>query len=295
NRIATALICCSLAWGAMAPPAEEKQNATDSALTWHFGIRPESAIAGPSALPQVEGGERYGFARQTDSAVVEVTDDDGAKHREKFLLYRGAGNFSLPIRLEALSGGKFRAVNDGSDAIDDLFMVTIDDDGLRFREYSDLASHAVLEMQLPDTTATVSQLGDRMAAVLMATRLYDKEARAMVDTWQSSWFREPGARLFYLVPRRLTDEIIPLTVDPKPDEVVRVLVGRMEILTPEAAQRLTELAKARDAGLLKDDSEVASELERLGRFAKPAIDYLAETSDPATGEIVKQLRAPPRR
>lgn len=283
--------------GASAVPSGTlgKKNAADSAITWRFDIRPESAHAGSLALPQVEGDERYGFARHTDSAVVEVTEGGGEAHREKFLFYRGAGDFMLPIRLEALPGGRFRAINDGSDEIDGLFMVTIDDNGLRFREFRNLPQHVVAEIHMPESTATADQLGDRMAAALLAAGLYEKGARAMIDTWRSSWFREPGARLFYLVPQKLTDEIIPLTIEPAPDEIVRVLVGRMEILTPEAAQRLTDLAQARGAGLVKDDTPGVTELRRLGRFANPAIDYLAASSDPATGAIIKQLRALPRR
>ncbi|HET6882102.1 MAG TPA: hypothetical protein VFI31_18190 [Pirellulales bacterium] len=285
------------------PPAEsaasngfaDAPNAADSALTWHFDIRPQSDSASSPGLPAVEGDERYGCARQTDSAIVEVTDDGGEKHCEKFLFYRGAGDFSLPVRLEHLSGGRFRAVNDGPESIDGLFMVIIDDSGLHFREYSKLPRHAAVEMQVPETTTTADQLGDRMAAVLTAAGLYEKEARAMIDTWRSSWFREPGARLFYLVPRRLTDEVIPLTVDPAPDEIVRVLVGRMEILMTEVAHRLTDLAKARDAGLLEDEANVVNELHRLGRFANPAIDYLAAISDATDGEIIKQLRTLVRR
>ena len=55
----------------------------------------------------------------------------------------------------------------------------------------------------------------------------------MVKTWDSAWFGEEGTRLLYLVPRAKTDELLPLTMDPKPTELVRVLVGRHDFLTPE--------------------------------------------------------------
>jgi len=65
--------------------------------------------------------------------------------------------------------------------------------------------------------------------------LYPKEAAAMIKTWNDSWFEE-GLRLFYFVPRAAADAILPITLDPKPEELVRVFVGRAEILTPEMEQ-----------------------------------------------------------
>lgn len=281
----------SAEWGILGGPTPKS-----SSLAWQIMVRPEADFDTLPELPDVEGDERYGYARETDSAIVEVAEGEAQKHYEKFLFYRGAGDFSLPLRLEAHSGSRFRVVNDGREAIAALFMVTIDDDGLSFREYSTLGGHDMLDMQVPDVTATADELGERMAASLVAAGLYDKEARAMIATWQSSWFREPGARLFYLVPRRLTDEIIPLHVEPAPDEMVRVLVGRMEILTPEGERHLRELANTSDSDLLIGKPAAASELNRLGRFARPAVDYLlAQTSDPVVQEAFKRLRSLARR
>src|SRR6185436_3971468 len=67
---------------------------------------------------------------------------------------------------------------------------------------------------------------------LLGAKLYDKEAVAMLKTWKDSWFEE-GVRMLYLLPRGTTDAILPLTLDPAPDELVRVMVGRMEFITPE--------------------------------------------------------------
>ena len=47
-----------------------------------------------------------------------------------------------------------------------------------------------------------------MVHELSAAGLYDKEALAMVNTWQASWFGENGTRLLYLVPTKLTDKLL---------------------------------------------------------------------------------------
>ena len=53
------------------------------------------------------------------------------------------------------------------------------------------------------------------------------EAAAMVATWRALWF-EDGVRVLFMVPREFTDQALPLDLDPAPDELVRVLVGRVD-------------------------------------------------------------------
>jgi hypothetical protein len=97
----------------------------------------------------------------------------------------------------------------------------------------------------------------------------------MIKTWRDSWFEE-GLRLFYIVPRPLTDALLPLNIDPQPSELVRVLVGRIELITPEM-----ESAVARKIALLEDGSmnvsDVAIRIKRQhGRFAEPILKSILE-------------------
>jgi hypothetical protein len=103
----------------------------------------------------------------------------------------------------------------------------------------------------------------------------------MVKTWQTSWFGEEGTRLFYIVPSSLTDEILPLSVSPAPDEVVRVLVGRMEVLTPERGDKVRATLARLGSCAHANAEPLRSELARLGRFAEPALESLYnQESDP---------------
>ena len=96
----------------------------------------------------------------------------------------------------------------------------------------------------------------------------------MVKTWDTAWFGEDGTRVLYLVPRGRTDELLPLTVDPKPEEVVRVLVGRHDFLTPEQeADAERQLKRLQAAQAEAQDAE--KELQGIGRFSYQA-RYLAE-------------------
>jgi hypothetical protein len=111
----------------------------------------------------------------------------------------------------------------------------------------------------------------------------------MVKTWQSSWFGESGTRLLYLVPQGWTDGILPLRVTPTPDETVRVMVGRMEVLTPEASRQIlaTVHSLAQDAN--SKAQQLPAELTSLGRFAEPALRHLmAATKDTTLRDKLQQ-------
>lgn len=249
----------------------------DSLLDWgRVRLLPPAVFERlPLALPEVVGDNHYAFARETDSAIVEVVDQYLQKHYEKFLFYRGLGDFSLPLAFSASASGRYLVENDGPEAVEHLFLMHIDGSMVRFQHAPEVAAGGSLGMELPERESTIEQLGEEMVHALTETGLYEKEARAMVKTWHSSWFGEPGTRLLYLVPERITDELLPLDVQPQPDELVRVLVGRMEILAPAEAERLLKLVRESGDCLAIEAEPLRSELTRLGRFAEPALRYLA--------------------
>ena len=59
----------------------------------------------------------------------------------------------------------------------------------------------------------------------------------MVNTWASSYFRTDGVRVLFVLPQSWTDRYIPLRITPRPAALVRVMVGRVELLTPERERR----------------------------------------------------------
>ena len=96
----------------------------------------------------------------------------------------------------------------------------------------------------------------------------------MVNTWQDQWFAEEGTRVLYLLPRAWTDRTLPLQVSPQPDSVVRVMVGRAELITPsverEIRKQILTLQVRRREGEVAAPSPHVREL-RLGRFLGAAI------------------------
>ena len=72
-----------------------------------------------------------------------------------------------------------------------------------------------------------------MKRSLVAAGLYDAEATAMLATWNESYFRTPGLRIFYIVPDEWLGYYLPLNVS-APHELTRVLVGRIDLVAPNA-------------------------------------------------------------
>lgn len=126
----------------------------------------------------------------------------------------------------------------------------------------------------------VAALSAEVEAALVAQGLFKDEARAMVKTWAPTWFASEGTRVLSIVPRSVTDAVLPLKITPEPARVERVLVARTEILTPE-----TELAvKAALVDRTSPDAAVKERamkrLGRLGRFLEPAVrSVMAQTRD----------------
>jgi hypothetical protein len=151
-----------------------------------------------SLPPSVFVGDHYGRARATDSSFLYVNrpkDPSNAQRPagdffEKFLFYRGIGNFDLPLTVQALGNDEFVLKNSGKGSIHSLFLVNVRGNNVRFSRYDQVAPAQDLKMTLPKTMVTVDGLADAVVNALVGGKLYEKEARAMVATWQTSWFVE---------------------------------------------------------------------------------------------------------
>jgi hypothetical protein len=235
----------------------------------------------PTSLPPVDANNHYGRARETDSAIVETVDAEHGSHFEKFLFYRGVGNFELPMKLAALGDDRFEVTNAGDEASGVLLLMRITNGLVRFSRIDPVGARSTVEATLPETESTVDQLTDVMVRELTAAGLYQRESLAMVNTWRSNWFGENGTRLLYLVPQKQTDKLLPLKVEPAPDEQVRVLVGRLETITPEDCQQLVQRLAGKNTDDKPSDEWVSHELKSLGRFAEPAIQFaISQTKNP---------------
>jgi hypothetical protein len=205
----------------------------------------------------------YYAARATEAAPIRVNKQD-----EKFLFYRGVAGFDSPISATLGDRGQVIVKNLSGAEIPRVVLFTKRGERIGYRIHGSLKDQAVLEP--PSTDGTFPGLRRDLERTLVAEGLYPKEAQAMVETWRDSWF-EDGTRVFYIVPQSTVDGILPLHVEPKPASVVRVFVGRMDVITPDDC-RAVKTAFARGNHV---------ELQRFGRLLGPIADrILANTSAP---------------
>lgn len=261
-------------------------------------------------LPHGPNEKHYAEARDTDSALVHVHGKSSPSTPqsgffEKFLFYRGVGKFELPIRAE-YRGSDLTLSNDGTLPIDSAILIDVDGKSIQAAQMPRIDAG---QSQLCDKLNTVSldELSEMVRQCLVDQGLYEKEAVSMVKTWQQSWFTEQGTRVLYTVPASTTDELLPLHITPSPTETLRVLIGRMEVMSPESEQAMIQAVarsaneRARHAATQADQPqkskfEIPKEVKAFGRMTEPALVRVSRiTKDPTIRTeaelLVKQIQS----
>jgi hypothetical protein len=259
----------------------------ESLIHW-AGVRILPAEGHPeiaATLRDESSGSHYFAARETDSAYVQVPKawpTNSGPEYEKFLFYRGVGNFLAPLSVKMEREGTVQVCNQGRGTIAHAFILGINGDRGNFVCLDNLKpgerKETSLEVQRQGhpITAVRQQIQLAMEQALSAEGLYSREAAAMVKTWENSWFTEPGVRVLYLLPRAWTDETLPMDIQPKPFRLVRVMVGRAELVTPETERKLAlEITEAKSHGAAAQ-AQIQATVAQLGRFAQPVFEQAVE-------------------
>jgi hypothetical protein len=224
-------------------------------------------------FPTESAHSHYYPAREVDSAPVQVcSTTNKPAQQEKFLFYRGVGNFDLPLSVK-LEGESVHLKNLGKEEIKNLIIFENRGGKVGYRLCDAFTGEMTHERPVLDKS--MDSLLEDLKQILVANGLYEKEAAAMIKTWRNSWFEE-GMRVFYILPRQTTDAILPVTIEPRPAELVRVLVGRAEVITPQMEKTVQQ-----QLSLLRDPKpevrETAmQEIRKYGRFSEPILKRLLE-------------------
>lgn len=237
-------------------------------INWNdFTVLPGAQVV----LPVARGESHYYPARETDAAPIRLTNDQKTEH-EKFLFYRGVGNFALPLNVK-LAGDQVTVKNVGTGELAQIILFENRGGRVGWQMLNSLKGEATLTR--PALGQSIETLHCDLENLLTAQGLYGKEAAAMVKTWRDSWFEE-GLRVFYIVPRRATDVILPITITPAPTELARVLVGRTEIITPEMAAAVQASARKYLEGTAEARAAAIKMVQPYGRFAHPVLNRMME-------------------
>jgi hypothetical protein len=237
-------------------------------------------------LPKDPSGSHYYAAREAESDFLQISPGPAGQgtETEQFLFYRGVGDFQAPLRVTqtGADASSVRLENTGTEELRHLFVSTVKGTQAKFIFVPELAPGGSRVVKLaPGQGLTAlsdvrAQLAAELRTALGTEGLFPAEAKAMVDTWDDSWFAEPGVRVLYTLPRAWTDRTLPLTLNPRPRDVVRVMVGRAELITPSMEWELMKQITRYSDGNSAVRAQAITDTRNLGlgRFLEPAAHRL---------------------
>ena len=250
--------------------------ARNGRIGWTVDVVPPS-LADP-VLPAIPSDALWNYTRDVDAAYVVAADSTRQANRkewERFLFYRGLGDARLPLTVNA-SGARL-ACGSEQKRVRHVYVLRVEGGRGAYRYLPSLECGESIPSVVPEMDGAqpierfANAVADDLASRLVASGLYPKEARAMVNTWRTSYLMTDGIRVLFVLPQSWTDRFIPMTIDPKPDELVRVMVGRIELLTPQR-ERAAEQAIANLASPDSNTRERAfAMLREQGRYVEPII------------------------
>ena len=260
----------------------EAKESSRSLIAWKgINILPrDTTEISAGKLVREKSGNHYYEAREVDANFVRVPsphESNGAEY-ERDLFYRGVGFFQAPLTVRTSSDGQsLHCSTKSSEPMTDLFVFTIHDGKARYQtiarvQLGEEASVTLANKPFAPLSEVRAQLMREMSSALVKQGLYAKEAEAMVQTWKDQWFAEEGTRVLYLLPRSWTDKTLPLSVSPAPTSVVRVMVGRAEVIPQTMERELNRQITIYSKGDSKSQAQALAQVQKLGigRFLEPA-------------------------
>jgi len=250
----------------LVPPAGDELPALRGGMLDWGRIRVLAPGQGLGRLPAVGPAFHWERARDVDANVV--MSHVPTEEYERFLFYRGLGSFSLRLAAWSDGDGALNLQNCSDEPKAGAIVLAREGSHLRAKRLEPLVRGRTVRVR--QTELGEIDLAGAMsltARVLEEQGLYPKEAQAMVNTWKESYFETDGLRVLCPLPRAEADWILPLSVSPPPRESVRVLVARIDVLTPEAEERALALLPR-----INTAEEARGE---LGRFALPLLSRLS--------------------
>ena len=196
--------------------------------------------------------------RATDANLVK--NDNGEV--EKYLFYRGLSDFSLPLDARFTDSVHLKVTNTSSYDIPFIYIYDHTSSGSAGIWGIGPLKSGETKIFMPPKVfysddANIRQK-DTFNFALQNAGLTLKEARAMLNTWQDGYFQTVGFKIFWIVPQKIIEQILPLTITPYPDTVQRVLVGKTEVLTPKfERQLLVDYRAGRMANYANDRYHIA--------------------------------------
>src|SRR5262249_14902943 len=125
---------------------------------------------------------------------------------------------------------------------------------------------------------------EELVGQLKAAGLNEDEAKALAQVWRKTFFETEGIGVFYRLPQEIYDQVLPLTVNPKPEKTVRTLLVHHPHCEPDLRERV--LALANDLSSDKFQERIEAQ-RRLTALSKAAFVHLVRARNEAKDPEVK--------
>ncbi|OUR93503.1 hypothetical protein A9Q84_18700 [Halobacteriovorax marinus] len=257
-------------------PKTSKQNpsveAKNGYAVWDVQVTTEKE----GTLPNTSGNSIWNPSRKVNSNIIKAGTD-----AEKLIFYRGLADFDVPLTVFSKNG--FVVIeNKSNQDINGLTLLNNRAGKKELITIASLAANSKVSVALTknqkgyesfDSFETFLKASKKViVSDLVASGLYLDESKAMVGTWENGYFQTEGLRLLYVLPRVWTDEILPLAMTPAPKNLVRTLVGRVEILTDLDEE---EVLKFVNSDVANDKVSIfdinGRQMQGLGHFPEPKL------------------------
>ncbi len=170
--------------------------------------------------------------RETESNLVQIGNEI-----EKYIFYRGIANFDNPISTKIKREGKEKILSLNNLLNEKIPFVFVLQNNYSTKKKFVFWSGSLKENQNFQISLNEKEAKDfsenhilEFKQALEKAGLYPKEANAMMNTWKESYFeKQSGLTIFYIVPEKKLNQLLPIKFSVQPDEFKRAFIGRIKI------------------------------------------------------------------
>jgi hypothetical protein len=199
-------------------------------------------------LPLTSGNSIWNPSREVESNLVKVNEE-----QEKLIFYRGLGDFETKLEIKEIDG-RLSLTNNSNQDIHGITILNHRSENNNLLGHIEiLKANSTTKFLTHGKTMVMKNIGNYdeylkaaksvLVKDLILSGLFEDESKAMVNTWEGGYFQTKGLRVLYVLPREWTEEILPLKFNPAPENLVRTLVGRVEVLTKADELKILEFVK----------------------------------------------------
>jgi hypothetical protein len=254
-------------------------------LTWHLHVKKPLFNLRNRQMPTYKDVPEGHWVRtlrgvEADDIYATVGERNFGLEMERFVYYDGL----LPRGKLATSTVEKDRVVVGNQAKHPLFDVTVVDrrspDKPRLARLPQLDGGASKELDLKDlggakwpadgVKTLVGQLKD--------AGLFEDEAASLATLWTRDLLEGDGVTLFYRLPQEEYERLLPMTLKPAPEKLVRVGLVQHPYCEPGLAERVAKLVKELNDDDFEKREAAQKSLDAMGRAAFVHLLKLRETT-----------------